>query len=82
VCLLLWAARRHTECAYYIQNTLAHTGEFAGDEGHPHAATLDLIAPTVDPRTGTVRFRAAVPNPKGLFLPGMSARVRLTPALK
>jgi RND family efflux transporter MFP subunit len=55
---------------------------FAGDSGCPHGAKLDLIAPEVDPRLGAVRFRATVPNPKGLFLPGMSARVRLTPLPK
>ncbi len=51
---------------------------FALDKGYPHEAKLDLIASEVDPKTGTVRFRATVPNPKGLLLPGMSARVRLT----
>jgi multidrug efflux system membrane fusion protein len=55
---------------------------FAIDEGHPRAAKLDLIEPEVDPKTGTVRFRATVPNPKGLLSPGMSARVRLAPARK
>jgi RND family efflux transporter MFP subunit len=53
---------------------------FAGEEGHPHVVKLDLIAPEVDPKSGTVRFRATVPNPKGLLSPGMFARVRLTPA--
>lgn len=52
---------------------------FAGDEGHPHEAKLDMIAPEADPRTGSVRFRATVPDPKGLLTSGMSARVRLTP---
>lgn len=51
---------------------------FAGEEGHPHTAKLDLIAPRVTPQTGTVRFRATIPNPKDILLPGMSARVRLT----
>ena len=55
---------------------------FAIDEGYPHVAELDLIDPEVDPRTATVRFRATVPNPKGLLSPGMSARVRLTPPPK
>jgi RND family efflux transporter MFP subunit len=50
---------------------------FAGENGHPHEAKLDAIAAEVDPRTGSVRFRATVSNPKGLLLPGMSARVRL-----
>jgi RND family efflux transporter MFP subunit len=52
---------------------------FALDEGYPYAAKLDLIEPEVDPKTGTVRFRATVANPKGLLTPGMSAHVRLTP---
>ena len=55
---------------------------FALDEGCPHAAKLDLIEPEVDPKTGAARFRATVPNPKGLLSPGMSARVRLTPSPK
>jgi len=52
---------------------------FALDEAFPHPAKLELIEPQVDPETGTVRFRATVPNPKGHFLPGMSAHIRLTP---
>jgi multidrug efflux system membrane fusion protein len=55
---------------------------FALDEGYPHPAELDLIGPKADPNTGTVRFRASIPNPKGYFLPGMSARVRITPRSK
>lgn len=55
---------------------------FAIDKGFPHAAKLDVIAADVDPKTGTARFRATIPNPKGLLSPGMSARVRLTPATK
>jgi multidrug efflux system membrane fusion protein len=55
---------------------------FAIDEGYPHAVKLDLIAPEVDPRTGTVRLQATLPNPEGLYSPGMTARVRLTPRKK
>jgi RND family efflux transporter MFP subunit len=55
---------------------------FAIDEGYPHAAKLDSIEPEVDPKTGTIQFRATLPNPKGLLSPGMSARVRLTPPTK
>jgi len=55
---------------------------FAGEEGYPHAAKLDLIEPEVDPQTGAVRFRATLANPKGLLSPGMSARVRLSPPPK
>ena len=55
---------------------------FVGEEGYPHAAKLEGIEPQVDPRTGTVRFRATVSNAEGLFLSGMSARVRLSPVPK
>lgn len=55
---------------------------FALDEGYPHAAKLEVIGPEADPKTGTVRFRAMVSNPKGYLLSGMSARVRLTPPSK
>lgn len=59
---------------------LGVTVGFTLDEGFPHAAKLDLIDPEVDPQTGTVPFRATVPNPKGHLTPGMSVRVRLVPA--
>jgi RND family efflux transporter MFP subunit len=55
---------------------------FSGEQGFPHEAKLDGVASEVDPRTGSARFRAAVANPKGVYLPGMSARVRLTAATK
>ncbi|MBN9518755.1 efflux RND transporter periplasmic adaptor subunit [bacterium] len=53
---------------------------FAGDDGFPHAAEIDLIEPVANPAAGTVRVRARLPNPKGQFVPGMFARVRVTPA--
>lgn len=52
---------------------------FAQDDGHPHAAKLDLVGTDIDPKTGAARFRAVLPNPKGLLVPGASARVRLVP---
>jgi RND family efflux transporter MFP subunit len=51
---------------------------FTGDKGYPHAAKLDVMSPDVDPTTGTARLRATIPSPKGLLLPGMSARFHLT----
>ena len=32
----------------------------------------------MDPKTGTLRLRAALPNADGLLMPGLSVRVRLT----
>jgi membrane fusion protein, multidrug efflux system len=53
---------------------------FLGEEGFPHAAELDLIEPVANPAANTVRVRARLANPKGQFLPGAFARVRVTPA--
>lgn len=53
---------------------------YADELGQPHEAKLDFIEPEVDSRTRSVRFQASVPNPKGIFSPGMSTTVRLTPA--
>jgi RND family efflux transporter MFP subunit len=55
---------------------------FSGEEGHPHEAKLDHIGTEINLNTGSARFQATLPNPKGLFSPGMSARVQLTTAAK
>jgi multidrug efflux system membrane fusion protein len=49
----------------------------ANETGYPHAGTLDFTDNQVDPRTGTIRARAVVPNPDRLFTPGLFARVQL-----
>ncbi|HMK78481.1 MAG TPA: efflux RND transporter periplasmic adaptor subunit [Xanthobacteraceae bacterium] len=46
-----------------------------------HEATVDFVDNTIDRSTGTIRGRAVVPNPKGLFTPGMFARVRVPGSL-
>jgi len=40
-------------------------------------ATVDFVDNVIDRSTGTIRGRAVVPNPKGIFTPGMFARVRV-----
>jgi RND family efflux transporter MFP subunit len=49
----------------------------AHEKGFPHRAVVDFMDNHVDSQTGTLRLRAVLPNKDGLFLPGMSARVRL-----
>lgn len=49
----------------------------AGETGHPHAGTVDFVDNRVDPATGTIRARAVLRNPDGLFTPGLFARVQL-----
>jgi membrane fusion protein (multidrug efflux system) len=42
--------------------------------------TLQFSDPMVDPTTGAVTLRAVFPNPRGLLLPGMFVRARLSQA--
>jgi len=47
------------------------------DNGFPYRGKLESIDIPVDPKTGTARWRALLPNPKGILIPGLFARVRL-----
>jgi multidrug efflux system membrane fusion protein len=49
----------------------------ANETGYPHEGTVDFIDNQVDPRTGTIRARAVLPNPDHVFTPGLFARVQL-----
>src|SRR5690606_41957690 len=49
----------------------------AGEAGHPDRGTVDFSDNRVDPDTGTIRARAVLRNPDGLFTPGLFARVQL-----
>jgi len=46
----------------------------------PRRGVVESSDVQFDPSTGTIRWRALVPNPGGLILPGMYARVRLLTA--
>lgn len=48
-----------------------------GDEGFPRIGVVDFPEPGVDAKTGTLRVRAVLPNPKGEVRPGQAVRVRL-----
>ena len=49
----------------------------ADEVGYPHRGKLASTGESVDPATGTAHWRAMIPNPSGILLPGMFARVRL-----
>ena len=79
------------EQAYLDYQTLERRGQraesrhavkvgLANEAGYPHAGTVDFIDNRVDPTTGTIRARAVVPNPDGVFTPGLFARVQLEAA--
>jgi len=48
------------------------------ERGFPHPARLDFLDNRLDAGTGTLRARAVIANPAGLFSPGLFARVRVT----
>jgi RND family efflux transporter MFP subunit len=49
----------------------------ADEDGFPHQGRFDAVDSRIDEATGTLGCRAVFPNPKGLLVPGMFARVRL-----
>jgi multidrug efflux system membrane fusion protein len=42
-----------------------------------HKGKMDFVDNVIDRASGTIRGRAVIPNPAGLFTPGMFARVRV-----
>jgi membrane fusion protein (multidrug efflux system) len=46
------------------------------------AGTVTIISPTIDPRTRTLRVRAALPNPDERLRPGLFAQVNLGVSLR
>jgi multidrug efflux system membrane fusion protein len=64
-------------------HTVASTGAsdvyigLVDEDGYPHPGQVDFIDNQVDAATGTIRARAALPNPDGRYTPGLFARVRL-----
>lgn len=51
----------------------------ADEDGFPRAAVLTGMDEAIDPKTGTVRFRARVSKPDDWLLAGMFVRVRVAP---
>jgi len=49
----------------------------ADEDGFPHKGEMDFVDNALNPDTGSIRARAIVPNPDGIFTPGLFARVRL-----
>lgn len=56
--------------------TLVRIG-LANEDHFPHQGTVSFTDNRLDPQTGTLRVRATLPNPQGLFTPGMFARVQM-----
>jgi RND family efflux transporter MFP subunit len=76
------------EQVYLKYHELAHRGDkqvgpsavqmgLANEQGYPHVGSFVFIDNQIDPRTGTIRARAAFDNKDGFFTPGLFARVKL-----
>jgi membrane fusion protein, multidrug efflux system len=50
--------------------------------GYTHRGAIDMIAPQVDPGTGTAKVLVVIPDPPAGAKPGMFARLRIITALK
>ena len=50
----------------------------ADEIGYPHEGHFDFAETTVDSSTGTIQVRGIFPNPDGLLMAGMFARVRVS----
>ena len=49
----------------------------ADEQGFPHVGYMDFVDNQIDRGTGTILWRAIVPNPDGLLAPGLFVRLRL-----
>ncbi len=49
----------------------------AGSDNYPHTARLTFVDHSIAEGTGTIAYRALIPNPDLRFTPGMLARVRI-----
>lgn len=49
----------------------------ANEVGFPHTGRMVFVDNVVNPSTGTILARAELPNPDGVFTPGLFARVQL-----
>ena len=49
----------------------------ANEEGYPHQGHLDFASISLNATTGTLTLRGIFPNPQGLMLPGLFAKLRI-----
>ena len=51
--------------------------QLADESGYPHTGRMVFVDNAIDPRSGTIRAKAELPNPDGFLTPGMFGRARL-----
>lgn len=63
-----------------IGNNTVRVG-MANEQGFPHVGTVDFLDNQLDPLTGTIRARVKLENTRGVFTPGLFARVQMVSGL-
>jgi membrane fusion protein, multidrug efflux system len=67
---------RRPDAVQRVRESEVHVG-LADEEGFPHSGRVIFVDNEVNPATGTIRARAALPNPDGRLTVGLFARVRV-----
>jgi multidrug efflux system membrane fusion protein len=75
--LRLGRERREGQARSALESGLPVLVGLTDEEGFPRRGRVDSVDTRLDPATNTLRCHAAVPNPDGLLLPGLFARIRL-----
>lgn len=80
----IYASFDGDEDTYLRVGAAAHQGKpatvkigLANETGFPHEGKLEFVDNQLDPRSGSVRMRAILPNSDGALVPGLFARVQL-----
>jgi membrane fusion protein (multidrug efflux system) len=76
----LLALRRSLASGGTVAATTTATLKLEDGSEYPQSGKVEFAEAMVDPNTGTVTLRATFPNPKGLLLPGMYVRAKLSQA--
>jgi len=56
--------------------------QLADEEGFPHRGHIESFDNKLDPQSGSILLRAVFPNPDGLIVPGLFARIRVPGSAK
>lgn len=76
----LLALRRSLAAGGTVASAATARLQLEDGSAYPQPGKVEFAEAMVDPNTGTVTLRATFPNPKGLLLPGMYVRAKLSQA--
>jgi membrane fusion protein (multidrug efflux system) len=74
--LLEWESEHGSAAIEHVTGPLPFRTFLADGSAYPYPAKLNFVDAAVDQRTGTLRMRVSVPNPKEMLRAGQFARVQ------